>query len=192
MMDKLEPIGVEKIEFEGTVFQVVSTEMNVGNKTVNYEQVRRSPGTRLIIVKDGKLLLVKEYRHELKGYDYRLPGGKVFDKLIDYKVALKEKQDFLYLATEAAKKECAEEVGLIVKKIRHLETARAGATVNWDLYYFIVDEFEEGVQKLELGEVIRPIWTSLGDVKKMCIDHKIKEDRTVGVLTRFLLINGFI
>ena len=49
------------------------------------EIVRRPPGVRLLIVKEGNVLLTKEYRHEADGYDFRLPGGKVFESLRDFK-----------------------------------------------------------------------------------------------------------
>ncbi len=45
-----------------------------------FERVLRAPGSRIIIVKDGKMLFTREKRGELGGkVDYRLPGGKVFD-----------------------------------------------------------------------------------------------------------------
>jgi 8-oxo-dGTP pyrophosphatase MutT (NUDIX family) len=44
---------------------------------------------------------------------------------------------------DAVKRECKEEVGIIAKNISHFATAQSGATVTWDLFYFIVDEFEE-------------------------------------------------
>ncbi len=43
-----------------------------------FETAVRSPGVRLIIVKDNQMLITKEFRGELDDYDYRLPGGKVF------------------------------------------------------------------------------------------------------------------
>ncbi len=51
--------------------------------------VRRPPGIRALIVNnDNQILLSKEFRYELNDWDYRLSGGKVFESLNDYKVAL--------------------------------------------------------------------------------------------------------
>lgn len=58
--------------------------MKLGDKKTLFEKARRAPGVRLIIVKEDKILLTREYRDEIKSFDYRLPGGKVFDKLSDY------------------------------------------------------------------------------------------------------------
>ncbi len=57
------------------------------------------------------------------------------------------------------------------------------------MYYFLVDDFDErdGGQNLEDGEVIYPEWKTFDETVDMCMNGEIKEDRTVGVLLRFLL-----
>lgn len=146
---------------------------------------------RLIIVKDNRMLLIKEYRYELNDYDYRLPGGKVFDSLKEYKNALKINIDINKCAIKAAKKECIEETGLIAKKIKFLRKANAGLTVFWDLLYFIVDKFSrnQNGQELEYAEEIYPEWKTFDEVKKLCLNDKIKEYRGVGVILSYILKN---
>lgn len=113
----------------------------------------------------------------------------MFDCIRDYKRALDGKRDILIYAVEAARKECLEETGIIAKSVRHIHTARSGASVFWDMYYFLVDEFDEGKagQNLEDGEIIYSEWKTFGETVEMCMNGEIKEDRTVGVLLRFLL-----
>jgi len=188
-MDIPKPSGKEKIIFEGSIFEIVKQPMKIGNKIKEFEFARRSPGIRLIIFKDRKLLLTKEFRPELNDYDYRLPGGKVFDTLKEYREALESKKDILKFAIEAAKKECIEEAGIKAKSIKLFQIAKAGSTVVWDLFYFIVDDFEKTIKKLEKGEIVFPEWKIFEEAKQMCLDNKIKEDRSVGVLLRFLLMN---
>ena len=57
------------------------------------------------------------------------------------------------------------------------------------MIYFIIDDFEEngGGQKLEAGEVIDIEWKTFDEVKKLCKDGAITEDRTLGVLFKFFL-----
>ena len=188
IMAKITPIGNERIAYEGKIFEVVKQDMDVGPKVVEFEIARRAPGTRIIIVKGNQILITKEYRTELNGYDYRLPGGKVFDALKDYKNVLKDNSDLLDSAVLAAKKECLEETGLTVNKLELFKISKAGATIEWDLYYFIARDFslnEEG-QQLEDGEIIKLKWRSFDEVRQLCIDGKISEDRTLGVLLMFL------
>ena len=158
------------------------------------EVAKRSPGVRLIIIKNKKFLLIKEFRFELNDYDYRLPGGKVFDKLREYQKSLRNNENILNHALEAAKKECLEETGLIVKKIKHFVTSNAGLTIQWDLFYFIVEDFDispEG-QKLEHSEEIYPEWKTFEEAKKLCLNDNIKEYRSVGVILAYLLKNNKI
>lgn len=186
-MNKLQKDGPEEIVYKGKIFEVVKQPMIAGDKKVVFEIARRSPGTRLIIVNDNRMLITKEFRTELNEYDYRLPGGKVFDTLDEYNQNLSE--DILPFAIEAAKRECREETGLIVKNIKYFTTVKSGATVVWDLIYFIIDDSEEnGIgQELETGEVIDVEWKTFEEIKKLCKEGKINEDRSVGVLFKFFL-----
>ncbi len=184
-MNHLEKDGPEEIVYKGAIFEVIKQPMSINGKKMIFEIARRSPGVRLIIVKENKLLITKEFRSELGEYDYRLPGGKVFDTLDEYE--RHRSQDILPFALEAAKRECKEETGLIPKAIRYFTTTHAGATIVWDLFYFIIDEFEnsESGQELETGEIISVEWKIFEEVKKMCSEGDISEDRTIGVLFKF-------
>lgn len=186
-MNKLKPYGNETIVFKGEIFEIVKKPFKTGIKKKIIEVARRSPGTRLIILKENKMLLSKEFRVELNDYDHRLPGGKVFNCIEAYEKFLKTKKNILPLAIKAAKKECLEEVGIVAKNLKLFQTVKAGTNVEWDLFYFIVNDFKESNQKLESGEVIYPEWKTFDEVKELCLNNKIKEDRTVGVLLKFLL-----
>ncbi len=151
------------------------------------EFARRSPGTRLLIVKDNQILLTKEYREELKDFDYRLPGGKVFDTLTEYNQFIESGNDILIIAQEAAIKEAREEVGIEAIDIKYIWTSVCGATIVWDLYYFLVSQFTElESQTLEEGENINPVWFTYEETKQLALSEKMQEDRSVAVLLRFL------
>ncbi|MEI8091899.1 MAG: hypothetical protein WCG98_06930 [bacterium] len=51
-------------------------------------------------------MLTKEFRKELDDFDYRLPGGKVFDTLNEYN---EHRDDIANYALTAVKRECEEE-----------------------------------------------------------------------------------
>lgn len=190
-MKKLAPTGKEEVVYQGKIFEVVQQPFQASQKEVIFEFTRRAPGTRLLIVKDRKILLTKEYRWELKDFDFRLPGGKVFDTLKDYQQALSYNKNIQVHALEAASRECLEETGLIPVHIQHIHTTSPDATVQWDIFYFLIDHFkkQKSGQLLGDGELIKPIWIPFKEVKEMCLSGKIKEDRSVAVLLRFLLKN---
>ena len=188
MTNKAEKNGPEQVVYEGRIMQIVEQPMKIGDKDVVFERARRAPGTRLIIVRDRQILLSREYREELGDYDYRLPGGKVYDSLGEYQAALDEETDMAAAATRAAAREAREEAGIKSQDMELFYLSRSGATVEWDLYYFVVTEFVElEGQALEDGEDIETEWLDFETAKDYAVSGKMKEDRSIGVLLRYLL-----
>jgi len=177
---------MEKITYKGKIIEVVEKAVEQNGKTKTFEFARRSPGTRLIITKGNKIFLTKEFRHETGGYDYRLPGGKVYDSLDEYNNALASGVDIIKAAQAAAIKEACEEVGIEVKDISLLHKSICGATVVWDLFYFVVKDFTQTTQRLEDGEGIQVEAVERDQAQKMCLDGTIGEERSALVLLRYL------
>lgn len=177
----------DDIVFQGEIIEIV--------RDGKREFARRSPGTRLIIFDKQKksILLTKEHRQELGDWDYRLPGGKAFDTLTEYNEYLSSGKDIAEAVRKAAVKEAEEEAGVRVKNIISFHRSICGATVIWDLYYFVVDKFEFlDSQKLEVGEDIKPIWMSLQEAKEICLSGQMSEDRSAAVLLRYLYQHGVL
>lgn len=189
----LKPTEPEKIVYQGKVIEVVQQNRKIGETEKLFEFARRSPGTRLIIRSGEQILLTKEYRTETGNYDYRLPGGKVFDTLEEYNRFLNTGQDISPRAVEAAKKEAREEVGIEVDEINHLWTSINGATVVWDLLYFEVSKFKQlPSQNLEVGEEIETSWITLEKAKEIALSGQMQEDRSVAVLLRYLHLKNIL
>lgn len=179
----------DSVTFAGKIGEVIHTVQPDGRI---FERYRRPPGVRLIIISPtGKILVTKEYRQETSGIDLRLPGGKVCDSLSDYKQLLDSDKDILTAAKEAATKEALEETGLVIKKPELITVAKAGATVEWDLYYFRVENYEEHPdgQQLEQGEDIDVDWMSADQLREAIENGAMKEWRSVGVLLAKVLPN---
>jgi 8-oxo-dGTP pyrophosphatase MutT (NUDIX family) len=172
----------ETTVFRGKIGEVIHTKQNDGRV---FERYRRPPGTRLIIVSpDKKILITKEHRSEAAGVDLRLPGGKVCDSLEDYHALLVSGKDIIAAATAGAIKEALEETGLIIENPQLITRANAGATVEWDLYYFLVDTYTKspGGQELEDGEDIEVTWMTATDLLQAIQNGQMQEWRSVGVL----------
>jgi 8-oxo-dGTP pyrophosphatase MutT (NUDIX family) len=178
----------ENIVYQWEIIEVVKQTMKSGEKTKIFEFARRSPGTRLIIVNTSwEILITKEYRTELEKFDYRLPGGKVFDTLTEYNEALQSNADIIEKAKEWATREAREECGLQIKNSELFTISKCGATVVWDLYYFIVRDFTVlWSQELEHGEHITLQWMSRDEAKKLCLSNEFNEERSAAVLMKFL------
>lgn len=181
--------------FNNGFFEFIETEeefnINGEIKCIKRNMVRRPPGIRGLIVdkNNKKILLSKEYRYELKKWDYRLPGGKVFESLEDYKKALDNNSVYESVIKTVAK-EIKEEVGIKIKDPVLVKLSQAGAGVIWDLYFFEITDFEiiDNGQQLEENEVIDGFeWKSYEDIIKMCINQDINEDRAISVLLTYIL-----
>lgn len=188
---------MEKILFQEGIFEFVSEEKDykIKNepKKIKRKYVRRPPGVRAIIINTkGEILLSKEYRYELESFDYRLPGGKVFDDLNSYKTSLNN-ETILENAYKAVVKEVKEEIGFIASNPELYTISHAGSSIVWDLYYFIIKDYEivpKG-QELEEDEIIEGYaWKSQAEIIKMCLDKKIQEERSIGVLLTYILKNN--
>ncbi|MBP7057252.1 NUDIX hydrolase [Candidatus Gracilibacteria bacterium] len=172
----------ESIVFSGKIGAVVHTVQDDGRV---FEQYRRSPGVRLIIVSpEGKILITKEKRQETNSVDLRLPGGKVCDSLAAYMALGASGQDMMLAAKEAAIQEAREETGLAIKNPQFVTKAIDGATVEWDLYYFLVREYEvlASGQDLGVGEEISVAWLTIDELKLAISQGQMQEWRSVGVL----------
>lgn len=189
---------MEKTIYEHGLFELLETEKThvIDNKkrTVKRTMVRRPPGVRALIINkedNKKILLSQEFRYELDKWDYRLPGGKVFDSLKDFKEHLDE-DDLLKHVESSVKREILEEIGMIIKDKKLIKVSHAGSSVIWDLYYYEVTDYEESVDGSHLEEnefVSGYVWKSFEEIIEMCNKGDINEDRTVGVLLNYILTN---
>lgn len=183
------------IVYQGKMFEIVTWE---GKPGVTFEAAVRAPGVRLLIEteKDGAkaLLMTREIRREAGGYDFRLPGGKVFDSLLELDAHRASEDAIAPLAEIAAKKEGKEEAGISGGTYTLLEVSKAGASVEWDLHYFHVQDADIGEQDLEEHEQgdIETVTLSAEEIFAKLSQREIKEGRSADMLWSWLQKNGFI
>lgn len=178
----------EKVFSRGKIFELVHTEQSDGR---TFEVARRAPGVRLIIANkdEHKLLLTKEYRHELKSWDLRLPGGKVFDSLEEYDEARNTDADILKVAKAKARAEGLEEAGIKVDSLELFRESKLGATVEWNLFIFEAIDWSvaKGGQQLEVGEQIEAdSWFTYNQVKEIIMSGDMQEERIALVLLQWI------
>lgn len=180
----------EKIVYQGKMIEIVQeTAILPNGKEKLYEYARRGPGVRLIIhTPDNNFLISKEQRRGI-GIDYRLPGGKVFDSLIEYNDFLNKDKSPEAMAEEAKKaaiKEAMEESGIKPIDIELFHKSSCGGMLEWDLYYFVVKKYEEVGQDPQDEEKIEPQKISKEKLKELAFSGEMQEDRSVGVILRYL------
>ncbi len=177
----------EETVFTGRLFEVVHQKQPDGR---SFEIARRAPGVRLIVTdqEQKKILLTREFRQELQDWDYRLPGGKVFDSLEEFEAHRQSGDDILEAARTKAIAEAREEAGIIVEELEFIKKSTLGATVEWDLYIFEVTKWQpaEG-QALEAGEIIEADnWFAYEEVEKMILKGEMQEERIALALLQWI------
>ncbi len=155
------------------------------------EFVRRPPGVRLIIadVAQDRILLTSEFRRELRDWDWRLPGGKIFDSREAWQAYEQSGGDIIAAASAQGIKEAAEEAGMAVVEPRFLQQMVDGATVEWDLYYFVATQWAERSQgpQPEAGEQFRESrWFDYSIVESMIADGEMHEARSALAVLQWL------
>jgi len=172
----------ETTVFRGRIGEVIHIEQQDGRV---FEQFRRPPGTRLIAISpDNRVLVSREYRHETNTVDLRLPGGKVCDTLEEYDALRNSGANMVEQAKLGMTKEAGEEAGLDIHDPKLVTVANAGATVDWDLYYWEVHDYTERAegQDLEEGEDITTQWMAPAELREAIENGQMQEWRSVGVL----------
>lgn len=178
----------QEIFAKGKLFELVHETQTDG---MVFEIARRAPGARLIIVDEPaqKILLTKEFRKELNGWDYRLPGGKVFDSLDEYEAYRASGDDILNAALAKAKAEALEEAGIVIEDLRFYKRSTLGATVEWDLFVFASTNWKahEPGQQLENGEQVEAdTWVGFEEAKTMILEGKMHEERIALILLQWI------
>jgi NUDIX domain len=157
---------------------------------VTFEAAVRAPGVRLLIIGErggvSGLWMTRELRRESTGWDLRLPGGKVFDSLAEFRAV--EPTRIAEYALASAEREGREEAGLHSGIFHALEVSHAGASVDWDLYYFAVRDPVMAAQELEDSEMgnISVEFVSREEIRKALLAGQVQEGRSAAVLWRWM------
>ncbi|TXH77223.1 MAG: hypothetical protein E6Q88_01770 [Lysobacteraceae bacterium] len=182
--------------YSGKLLDLVARTLRVSKSGNSFEYAievaRRPPGVRLLVKRDSRYLLLKEFRAELGRWDYRLAGGKVFESQSDHLDFLRSGEDLGRRLLAAATAEAREELGIAIESAHLFRKSSAGATVDWDLYFFEVDEFtplESGPQP-EATELLKAEWRTQEEVLQLIKDDLFSEDRSIGVFLQHMLTSG--
>ncbi len=178
----------EEVIASGKLFELIQMPQQDGRV---FEKARRAPGVRLIIADYDKktVLLTREFRQELGDWDYRLPGGKVFDSLEDFARHRANSDDLVEAAKRQAIAEAQQEAGVDVEELELFRKSTLGATVEWDLYVFVATQWQISLhgQELEKGEMIETDnWVGFDKAKQMILDGQMQEERIALLLLQWL------
>ena len=197
MSDSIQ-ILLDKVLFSGKLIDIVARTLKVskadGETIYSIEVARRPPGVRILVHNQGKYLLLKEFRAELGRWDYRIAGGKVFENQAHHLAYLATGQDIIAPVSAALINEAREELGIAIRDSKLIRKSSAGATIEWDLYFFDILSYDEIPQgpKPEATELLAPEWHDHAAILNMIQSGAFSEDRSIGVLLQDMLRRGSI
>lgn len=177
----------EKIIWKWNIVEIIQYEVDINWKNKLFEVARRAPWVRLIIKSEWKFLLTKEFRWEYNDFDYRLPWWKVFDRIDDMN---NFEWNIIDAANKSALLEAKQECWIEIKNLELYKISKCWSTIEWDLYYYIVNDFfNNWEQELELWETISIWWYTKEEIIELIKSWKFWEDRSVWVFLPYLLNN---
>ncbi|RYL94832.1 NUDIX hydrolase [Sporolactobacillus sp. THM7-4] len=153
--------------FKGKVVHLVVDQVDLPNGHQSTREVVRHPGAVAIIAlnKEGKLLLVRQYRYALGKIIYEIPAGKLEPG---------ENPD------DSALRELEEETGFRCEKIDQIASFYSSPGFsNEQLTIYFTDTLTNGSQHLDDDEFLEVSAVDLEEAVQMVQDHRINDAKTV-------------
>ncbi len=154
------------------MFNFITKDVWVGNKVRQFKMVDHPGAAATLVVEDGQVLLVEQYRPAAGRLMLELPAGTI---------------DRGEPPIECAQRELQEETGY---SAQHWETLghlypTPGYT-NEILYLYLASGITKGEQRLDDGEDIKVRWVPLDKVREIIDNGGINDAKTIVSIFRYL------
>lgn len=177
------PAGDGRVRYRGDRVAVVERPMAGADGVETVESARLSPDVRLVVATDDELLLLPDGPQGPGDSTWRLPGGPVFDSLPAYEAVRHGDREVRDVVDERAPEVLRERVGLEPVTSDHLFVFPAGPGVEFDLHYYAVSRYRPAPRA---GDPSDATWLSREEVRRACLDSRVREGRSAAALLRYL------
>ncbi|MBE5756774.1 MAG: NUDIX hydrolase [Clostridiales bacterium] len=163
-----------KYYFNGKVFNVKVDDVILPDGALSKREiVEHDGGATALVVKNGKILFVKQFRYAFNKVVMELPAGK-----------LNKGEKPLDTAIRELKEEC----GIIPIKIEKLfEIYPTPGYTTEKIFIYEVKEFKRSKKALDEGEFLNVCWIKEEKVREYLKNGKIKDGKTVIALLNYFL-----
>ncbi len=158
--------GPRKVVYQDPFQQIYSVTADFGDFTKQY--FVRDTGQRagVVVLDKGSVLLVRQYRLQINGLSYEIPGGKVEDG---------------EAPEAAAVRECLEEAGIRCRSLHPLLFFHPGLDIlhNPTHLFYTDDWVADDHTRSDPKEVQGKVWVPLPDAVKMISERKIVDSLSI-------------
>ena len=159
----------------GSIIDVYSDEMllpNGNHETWDYVEHRLGAACILPVLPDGRLVMVKQYRHALNRYTIEVPAGSRDSVNEDTLIC--------------AKRELEEETGYTSDNIEFLLSLKTTvAFCNESIDVYLARDLKSGVQHLDDAENINVLKMELDELLEMIYQGKLQDSKTVSAILAY-------
>ena len=172
-MDFNEKTIKENYLYSGKILNLKKDEVELPDgKTAVREMVEHSGGSAILCEKDGKILLVKQFRYPYKEVIYEIPAGK-----------LNPGED----PSETAIRELEEEGGVKAERVvKMFDVYPTPAYTNEIIRIYKAEGIKETKIHLDEDEFLTSVWVDKNQIKKMIDCGEIKDAKTLIALIAVL------
>jgi len=164
--------------FRNEFLRLYSVKAQFDHVTKEYFVTEKGTRVGAIILRDGHVLLVRQYRFLINGYSWELPGGGVQpDETFE----------------EAIVRECREEAGLVCHSLSHFYDYLLGTDVSDSpVHLFTCSDFSTGDGIGDRQETDAQEWVSLADCMQRIWRREIQDSMTILALMAYTCRNAGI
>ena len=172
-MDFNEKTIKENYLYNGKILNLKKDEVELPDgKSAVREMVEHSGGSAILCEKDGKILLVKQFRYPYKEVIYEIPAGKLIPG-----------ED----PSETAIRELEEEGGVKAERVvKMFDVYPTPAYTNEIIRIYRAEGLKETEIHLDEDEFLSAVWVDKNQIKKMIDCGEIKDAKTLIALLAVL------
>ncbi|MCB6413925.1 NUDIX hydrolase [Faecalimonas umbilicata] len=163
-----------ELAYKGTVLNVYKDYMEFANgNTAEWDYIHHDGAAAVVpVMKDGRILMVRQYRNALERYTIELPAGKLDDP---------DEQGIV-----CASRELEEETGYRSEKLEWLITLRTTvAFCNEKIEIFVARDLIPSKQHLDEDEYIDVAAYTMEELKEMIFSGEIEDSKTVSAILAY-------